>query len=76
MPFVTDEDHAGGRPLQECLFRIPTVIGPVGGRKVFIVHANSVDGYVVAGAVFDREWYGSHSDRSPLIPTFPPVKQS
>lgn len=54
---------------------LPTLVGPVGGRKVFIVRAIGVDGYVVAGAVFHREWQGSHSDPSPLIPTFTPEKQ-
>jgi hypothetical protein len=50
-----------------------TIIGSVGSRKVFIVRGTEVDGYVVAGAVFHREWQGTHSDPSPLNPPFPPI---
>ena len=51
------------------------IIGPVGGRKLFVVRANAVAGYVVAGAVFHVEGPGSHSDPSPLLPPFPPTRQ-
>ena len=54
--------------------KLSTIVGPVGGKDLFIVRARNVEGYVVAGAVFHTEWSGSHSDPSPLLPPFPPVK--
>lgn len=54
---------------------VPTINGPVGGHNVFVIRASGVEGYVLAGAVFHREWQGKHSDPSPLVPTFPPTKQ-
>jgi hypothetical protein len=53
---------------------LQTIVGPVGGRRLFIVHAKGMGGYVVAGTVLHREWHGTHSERSPLVPAFPPVE--
>lgn len=54
----------------------PVMLGPVGGRNVFVVRAKGIDGYVVAGAVFHHEWPGTPSDPSPLMPSLPPLKSS
>lgn len=52
---------------------LPLPVGPIEGRKMLVVRGRGVDGHVVAGAAFHREWHGTHSDPGPLVPTFPPM---
>lgn len=42
------------------------------GTRPFIIKSRSETDYVFAGAVFDHEWEGNFSDRSPLVPEWPP----
>lgn len=55
---------------------IPPIVGSVGGRKVYVIRASDVEGFIVAGAAFHVEGQGHHNDPSPLIPPFPPLKST